>query len=184
MLRITIPSGDYYDERKQEFYHSEGQKILLEHSLVSLAKWEARWHKPFLSAKEMSRAETIDYIRCMTLTENVNPMAYSLLTNSDLDMVTQYINEPMTATTFSKRQGEGKGSSRKIITAEVIYYWMVALQIPFEPCERWHLNKLLTLIKVCNIEGQPKKKKLSALDTMKENTELNRARRKKLGTKG
>ena len=183
MLRITIPSGEYWDERRQEFIESEGQTILLEHSLVSLARWEAHWKKPFLSKEKKSRAETIDYIRCMTITEGVDKMIYETLSDDVINLVSSYINEPMTATTFSDDGKPGKGGSREIVTAEIIYYWMVALQIPFEPCQNWHLNRLLTLVRVCNIKNQPKKK-ANPRDIMSRNAKLNAERRKRLGTTG
>ena len=182
MLRIRIPAGEYWDERRQIFIQSEGQVLLLEHSLVSLAKWEARWHKPFLSNEKKTRAETVDYIRCMTLTENVDPMVYDSLSDKAITSVSNYINEPMTATTFSD-DGRPGPRSREIITAEIIYYWMVALQIPFEPCEKWHLNRLLTLVRVCNIKNQPKKK-TNTRDILSRNAKLNAERRKRLGTTG
>lgn len=182
MLRITIPSGEYWDERRQEFIKTEGQTILLEHSLMSLARWEAHWRKPFLSRDKKTRAETIDYIRCMTITEDVDKSIYETLSDDMINLVSSYINEPMTATTFSDDGKPGRGS-REIITAEVIYYWMVALQIPFEPCQRWHLNRLLTLVRVCNIKNQPKKK-MSQSEIMNRNTKLNQERRKRLGSKG
>ena len=130
---------------------SEGGTILLEHSLVSLAKWESHWKKPFLSKDQKTRAETIDYIRCMTLTANVNREFYNTLTQENINAVNAYINDSMTATTFYDG-GKTKSPSREIITAELIYYWMVSLQIPFE-CQNWHLNRLLTLIRVCNIKN-------------------------------
>lgn len=155
---------------------------MLEHSLVSLARWEAHWRKPFLSREKKSRAETIDYIRCMTITENVDKSIYEVLSDDMIDLVSSYINEPMTATTFSDDGKPGR-VSREIITAEIIYYWMVALQIPFEPCQRWHLNRLLTLVRVCNIKNQPKKK-MSQHDIISRNAKLNQERRKRLGTTG
>lgn len=182
MIRIRIPGGEYYDEQKQLFFHLDEQTIFLEHSLVSLSKWESRWHKPFLSNVKKTRAETIDYIRCMTLTENVNPIVYESLSNATIDAVSRYINEPMTATTFSD-DGKPGPRSREIITAEIIYYWMVALQIPFDPCEKWHLNRLLTLVRVCNIKNQPKKKG-NTRDILSRNAKLNAERRKRLGTTG
>lgn len=182
MLRISVPKGEYWDERRQVFVQLDGRSILLEHSLVSLARWEAHWRKPFLSTEKKTRAETIDYIKCMTITENVDPIVYDILSNGTISLISKYINEPMTATTFSD-DGKSGPHSREIITAEIIYYWMVALQIPFEPCERWHLNRLLTLVRVCNIKNQPKKK-MNSRDIMSRNAKLNAERRKRLGTKG
>ncbi len=181
MIRISTPSGEYYDHRRQEFVTVVGQTVLLEHSLRSLAKWEARWKKPFLSKKEKTRAETIDYVRCMAVTPGVDPSIFETLTSENLAQISQYINNPMTATTFSDRD-QNKRPSREIVTAELIYYWMVALQIPFE-CQDWHLNRLLTLIHVCEIKNQPKKK-INQKQAASERTRLNRARKAQLGTTG
>lgn len=181
MLRITIPSDEYWDERKQEFVYVEGGSILLEHSLAAMAKWEAKWKKPYLTNDPKPRAEQIDYIRCMTVNKDqVNPKVYEALTQKDLEKVAMYINDPMTATTFTER-GHGR-ISREQVTSELIYYWMVALQIPFE-CQYWHLNRLLTLVRICNVKNQPSKKQ-SAKSTLSQNAALNAARKKKLGTTG
>lgn len=179
MLRITIPATEQWDERKQEFISTKECSLQLEHSLVSLSKWESKWHKPFLGKDEKSEEEIIDYVRCMTITQNVDPTVYYALNAQNVQAIKDYIDDPMTATTF--REVGGK-SNNEIITAELIYYWMVALQIPFE-CQKWHLNKLLTLIRVCNIKNQPDKK-MDPKQVMKQNAALNAARRKKMNTKG
>lgn len=181
MIRISTQSGDVFDEKTQEFVHVEGGSVLLEHSLRSLAKWESRWKKPFLSKDQKTRAETIDYARCMSLTSGVNPKIFETLTDRDLAKINQYINDPMTATTFSNR-GPAKRPGREIITAELIYYWMVALEIPFE-CQDWHLNRLLTLIRICEIKNQPKKKQ-NQREILSQNARLNAERRKRSGSKG
>lgn len=181
MLRLTIPlEAEKWDESKQEFIPPKTQTLQLEHSLVSLSKWESTWNKPFLSAKDMTDEESIDYIRCMTLTSNVNPKVYDCLTSQHIDQVRRYIMAPMTATTFSK-DDPGKGK-REIVTSELIYYWMIALNIPFE-CQKWHLNRLITLIKVCNIKNNPPKKR-SKREIMSRNAALNAARKRQLNTKG
>lgn len=180
MLRITIPSTEFWDEVKQEFVYTKAQTLQLEHSLVSLSKWESRWNKPFLTKQEKTLEETIDYVKCMTLTQNVNPEVYNYLTNSNINEVNRYIALPMTATRFfeeKKTQG-----SREQITAELVYYWMIALNIPFE-CQKWHLNKLFTLIRVCDVKSRPTKKH-SRREIMKRNAALNAARKKKWNTKG
>jgi hypothetical protein len=181
MLQIAVPLGtEYYDENKEEFIYPKVQILQLEHSLVSLSKWESKWHKPFLSKERMSDEETTDYIKCMTLTQNVPPMVYGYLTSENIQEVTDYINDPMTATTFSEDKN-GK-PNREIVTAEIIDYWMISLNIPFE-CRKWHLNKLLALIKVCTIKNSPQKK-MSQKEAMSQQRALNAARRKKLGTRG
>lgn len=180
MLWITIPSAEQWDELKQEFTSTKEQRLQLEHSLVSLSKWESKWCKAFLTKQEKTFEETLDYIKFMTLTQNVEPSVYNYLTNGNLDAVNKYIEAPMTATYFSEDKTDG--ISREQITAELIYYWMIALNIPFE-CQKWHLNRLLALIKVCNIKNhQPKKR--SGKEIMNRNAALNAARRKKLNTRG
>ena len=180
MLQITIPAVEQWDENKQEFIFTKEQKLQLEHSLVSLSKWESKWCKAFLTKQDKTIEETLDYIRCMTLTQNVNPEIYQYLTNGNVDKVNRYIEAPMTATYFSEDKN-GK-TSREQITAELIYYWMISLNIPFE-CQKWHLNRLLTLINVCNIKNTPPKKR-SKKEIMSRNAALNAARRERLNTKG
>ena len=180
MLQITIPAVEQWDESAQEFVYSKAQTIQLEHSLISLSKWESKWHKPFLSKTEKTTEETIDYIRCMTLTQNVKPEVYSNLSVENILQVNEYIENPMTATTFVENR-DGK-RSREIITAELIYYWMISLNVPVE-FEKWHLNRLLTLIRVCNIKNQPPKKR-SRREIMSQNASLNAARKQQLNTNG
>ena len=179
MLQITIPARELFDESKQEFINFKEQTLQLEHSLVSLSKWESKWCKPFLSNVEKTEEEVLDYIKFMTLTQNVDPEVYDHLTQENVNQINEYINAPMTATTFADNK-QGKG--REIITAELIYYWMVALNIPFE-CQKWHLNRLITLVRVCNIKNEPPKK-MSKRDIMSRNASLNAARRKQLNTRG
>lgn len=181
MLEITIPATELWDERIEKFVYTKAYTLRLEHSLVSLSKWESKWGKPFLSKHRMTFEETIDYVKCMTLTQNVDPDAYNFLSESNLKQIEDYIEKPMTATTFLPEEGKG-GSNGEQVTAELIYYWMIALNIPFE-CQKWHLNKLLTLIKVCNIKNQPPKK-MSKKDILSRNAALNAQRRKKYNTKG
>lgn len=180
MLQIVIPALEYWDEKKEMFVSEKEQVLQLEHSLISLSKWESKWCKSFLSTKELSREENMDYIRCMTITKNVSPDTYRRLTNQHIDQINEYIKAPMTATTF--REGRGAKGRKRIITAELIYYWMVAFSIPVE-FQKWHLNRLLTLIRVCEIENSPKKKQ-SANDILRENAALNAARKAQLKTKG
>lgn len=180
MLEITIPKGELWDESKQEFIQTKEQTLRLEHSLVSLSKWESKWKKAFLSKDEKTFEETIDYIKCMTVTQNVDPNVYMFLTNGNIKKINEYIDDPMTATTFSNNKQQG--GNCEILTSELIYYYMIALNIPFE-CQRWHLNRLITLIRVCSIKNQPSKK-MSKGEIMKLNTSLNAERRKQLNTKG
>ena len=180
MLSLTIPARELYDERTNTFIYEEEQTLELEHSLLSLSKWESKWCKPFLGKDKLTYEQTIDYVRCMTLNEVTDPRIYDRLTNGNIKSIEEYIEAPMTATWFSDEK-KGKNSNQQI-TNELIYYWMVALQIPFE-CEKWHLNRLFTLIKVCNAENKPKKK-MSQKELLSRNAALNAARRKQLNSKG
>lgn len=180
MHQIKVPiTPEGWDEKKQEFVEPKVQVLQLEHSLVSLEKWEATWHKPFLSKEEKTIEETIDYIRCMTITQNVKPEVYDLLTDENISSIETYIEDPMTATKFIDNKQQ---PSRKVITSEVIYYWMIKFSIPFE-CRKWHLNRLLALIKVCCAESLPPKK-MSKAEIIRRNREINESRKKKLNTAG
>jgi hypothetical protein len=184
MLIIKIPDKEVFDEDADpQFSILKGQTLRLEHSLVSLSKWESKWGKAFLTKKGLSRRETIDYIRCMTITQNVREEIYLyLMTDNVISEVAAYIDHPMTATTFRKGDAQ-KTFSREVVTSELIYYWMVVFNIPFDPCQKWHLNRLLTLINVCNIKNKPPKK-MSKAQLRRQNRALNMARRQELGTTG
>lgn len=179
MLRITVPDCEFLDEANMEFIYVKGRELQLEHSLVSISKWESKWHRPYFSKKPKTSAESRDYIRCMTLTQNVDPNVYLALTSDTMRKVSAYIENRMTATTFSNMQ---KGSSREVITAEIIYYWMIYYGIPFE-CQKWHLNRLLTLINVCE-EKNRKPKKIPASEALAQRRALNASRKKTWNTRG
>jgi len=180
MLQITIPEREYYDEIKQMFVYTKKQTLNLEHSLLSIKKWESKWKKPFLGKEQKTYEESIDYVRCMTLNQNVDPIVYYGITRQIFDRINEYIDDPMTATWFNDQSK--KKTSGPVITAELIYYWMVSFQIPFE-CQKWHLNSLLTLIHICEIKNAPAKK-MKKKDIYTRNAALNNARKKKFGTKG
>ena len=180
MLQITVPAVEYYDEKTNTFISTREQTLQLEHSLVSVSRWESKWHKPFLNPENKTNEECADYLRCMTITQNVDPCVYNNVTPELYRLVDAYIDASMTATWFSDPPKGAK--NHEIITAEIIYYWMISLNIPFE-CQKWHLNKLLALIRVCNNKNAPKKK-MSRKDIYSQNRELNAARKKHLNTKG
>ena len=181
MLYITVPATRLWNEATEEFLFVPEQALQLEHSLVSLSKWESKWCKSFLSDKaEKTDEQILDYIRCMTLTQNVNPLVYRCLSAENIRQINEYIAAPMTATTF----GEDKSKNNKeIVTSELIYYWMIALQIPFE-CQKWHINRLLTLIRVCNIKNAPPGKGKSKRELTSQYAAMNAARRKAHKTRG
>ena len=187
MLKITIPAQEdteLFDERTEEFITIKGnrkeQTLQLEHSLVSLSKWESKWHKPFMEDNNKTQEEMIDYVRCMTLTSNIDPEIYNYLSQENIKEINEYIKNPMTATTINDRS-QGPHNS-EILTSELIYYYMIAAGIPFE-CQKWHLNRLITLIRICGIKSE-KPKMMGRADVMSRNAALNAARRKKLNTKG
>lgn len=181
MLEIESPGETIYDDEKEQFVEvSKTVKLTLEHSLISLSKWEAKYERPFLGDKNQTLEETLDYIKFMTVTRNVDDSVYDRLTRENSVAIANYIAASNTATTFNSL--DEKPSSREVITSEIIYYWMVALSIPFE-CEKWHINRLLTLIRVINEKNKPEKK-IDRQTLLSRQRELNEARKKKLKTKG
>lgn len=181
MLQIVVPSREFWDEKKEEFILTKEYTLLMEHSLISISKWESIYHKPFLDKKEKTQEELMDYIKFMTITQNVPDEVYLYLTEQNIKDITDYIQDKRTATWFSDKENGPKGRSQTI-TSELIYYWMVALQIPWD-AERWHLNRLLTLVTVCNEMNKPKKK-MSKSSILKRNASLNEERLRRLGTSG
>lgn len=179
MLTITIPARELYDEKNQMFFNTKEQTLRLEHSLVSISKWESKWRKAFLKKDEKTNEEIIDYIKCMTITQNVDPNVYNFLTRSNINEIIEYIDNPMTATTFANNENN---NSREVITSELIYYWMISFNIPME-CQRWHLNRLLTLIRICSIKNTPPKK-MNKREVANRYAKLNAARRNKMNSKG
>ena len=189
MLEIKVDSVELFDDDKQEFINIPSTTLHLEHSLISISKWEAKWHKPFMeNSDKMSKEEIIDYMKCMTLSSNkVDDMVYLCMSEQNIKDVISYIQNPMTATWFSDDKTNGRKGKKEIITSELIYYWMVTLQIPFE-CQKWHLNRLLTLVKVCNAKNEEAnpdpKKKMTQRQMMARAAALNAQRQAKYHTKG
>lgn len=184
MLKVIVPGLGYedWDELKEEFvYHveSEDVELQLEHSLVALSKWESKWHERFLGRKDLTDEQMIDYIRCMTIND-VDPEVYSRLTTDNFTQIKEYMDDTMTATTFGNNNS--RSNSSEATTSEIIYYWMIVNNIPVE-FEHWHINRLLTLIRVCSIKNQPAKK-MNKLEVAKSYRALNAERCAKLGTKG
>ena len=181
MLKVTVPATEQYDESRNEFIYSKEQTLQLEHSLVSLSKWESKWHKPFLTS-EKTREENIDYVRCMTIKpKKLDEDYYLHLPSSIIKQINAYIEDPMTATTISPNS-KGSSNNRQIITNELIYYWMIGYQIPVE-FERWHLRRLMTLISVCDEKNKPPKK-MSEAEIMARNAEINARNRARFHSKG
>ena len=180
MLEIVVPGVELWNEATNEFILTKSQKLRLEHSLVSVSKWEAKWCKVFLNDREKPINEIMDYIACMTITQNVDPIVYKCLTNDNVNDVIKYIEAPMTATHF--REKPNRPTINEPVTSELIYYWMIAMQIPME-CQKWHLNRLLALIRVCEIKNTPPKK-MSKSEIMARNAALNAQRRAKNNSRG
>ena len=181
MLIIKIPETELYDEETNRFSIVSAQELRLEHSLLSISKWESKWHKPYLDTTtyEKTNEMNLDYIKCMTITQNVPDVVYSCLTQENINEIAKYIADPMTATWFSE---EASHANSEVVTSELIYYWMTATGVPFS-CEKWHINRLLTLIKICSIKnGKPKK--MSQREVAARYKAINAARRAKLGSKG
>lgn len=187
MLTIDVASGEFYDHRTETFETIPAQRLRLEHSLLSISEWESKWHKSFLNS-DKSAVEMLDYIRCMTVSpKEVNPLVYQNLTEADIRKITEYIENPMTATTITERQTHGRSSggrrsSGQTITSELIYSWMIDRGVPM-PCEKWHLNRLLTLIRVCDANNTSNPK-MAKRDILSQYSAINAARRAKHHTRG
>lgn len=183
MLQLVIPESEWFNEESFEFGYIKETKLQLEHSLISISKWESKWCKPFLEEGNKTIEETIDYIRCMTINSNVDPKVYKFIKSKDIDRVQEYIKAPMSATTFTDRDIRRGGiRTHRKTTSELIYFWMTAYNIPHQ-YEKWHLNRLLNLIKICSIENGPKKP-MSKAEIMRQNSILNEQRKARLGTNG
>lgn len=178
MLKIAIPETEYWDSVNERFINLKSQVLSMEHSLISISKWESKWHKPFNSDVPKTYEESLDYLRCMTLTPNVNPLIYRAIPDEAIKRIDAYIHDPMTATTV---KDYGNRKSREVVTSELVYYWMITLGIPME-CQKWHFNRLLTLIRVCEAKNNPKK--MGRREALDQQRALNKARRAKYHTKG
>jgi len=179
MLTITVGGTESFDEKTDSFVTVGGTQLQLEHSLVSLSKWESKHEKPFLGKGEKTSEEVFDYVRCMSLSEETPEELFYDLTDDHFTRVNAYLDKKMTATWFSERAAK---RSQEVVTAELIYYWMIQFQIPWE-AQYWHLNRLFTLIQVCN-HKQEKPKKMSRSEIARKNRELNEQRKRELGTSG
>lgn len=183
MKTIIIKAVELFDETTERFLELEkDQKLVIEHSLVSISKWESKWKKPFISTKEKSMEELQDYVRCMTLTQNVDENVYKFITVPLMNEIIEYMNDPMSATWFSDADKKYNGRGGEVITSELIYYWMTAANIPME-CQKWHLNRLMTLIRIASEKNAPPKK-MSKNDILKQNKSLNAMRRAKAKSRG
>ena len=179
MLQITLPATRFFNESTEEYVMLDPVTLKLEHSLISIQRWESKWHKSYLSSTDLTREEKTDYLRCMSLDPNIDPKVFERLTKDDIMALKKYMTDPMTGTTFSKNN---ERPQHKIITAEIIYYWMTTYNIPFE-CAKWHINQLMTLIRVCSIKNSPKGK-TNTREAAQSRAALNKARRARLGSSG
>lgn len=184
MLSIIVPGGEFFDEEKNEFYYGENTELKMEHSLISISKWEAIFHKAYNTDKKKTPEEQLEYYKCMTINK-VDPEVYDRLTADNIKQIIEYINEPMTAfhrQTFEKSSSPGSLKRGDTMISELIYYYMILFGIPFE-CEKWHFNKLMALIEVCMIKNKPEKS-MSKRELNRRNASINAARRKAHGTRG
>lgn len=180
MLRLVVPGVELFNNETQTFSRSEEVVLELEHSLVSLSKWESKWNLPFLGKDKKTSEQIIDYIRLMNSVSGVPDEVFFRLSDENYTSINEYINAKMTATWF--REDPVTHANREIVTAEIIYYWMISFQIPLE-CEDWHLNRLFTLVKVLNQKNQPKKKQ-NTQTAAAQRRALNEARMKQYNTSG
>lgn len=182
MLSIHIEDKELWDEINEVFVNIKGCDLLLEHSLISISKWESKYHKPFLTS-EKSPSETLDYVKMMVIGKMPeDERVFNILPKKEIEEIGNYINNPMTATTINEDEEKDiqSGKSSKFVTSEEIYSWMCAQNIPFE-CQYWHLNRLIILIKLCAINNKPKdkkKKKMTSSDLALRRARMEAARKK------
>lgn len=182
MLTLETLETELFDEATQRFILVPSTTLVLEHSLVSLSKWEVQWGKPFHNGEAKTTEETHSYIQHMNSAPVPSELVFTLISDADITRISEYINEKHTATWF-KVDPLAKPNN-EVVTAEVIYYWMIAHQIPMD-AEYWHLNKLFTLIKVCNEKNKPpKKSKMPTRDFAASRRALNAQRKAEMGTTG
>lgn len=180
MLTIVIEGEESFNNEEQTFETLNDVVIELEHSLLSVSKWESKFQKPFLAAGKKTSEELFEYLKAMVVTPSIDLDVLYSCSQKNLDTIQEYIDSSQSATTFGvmpERQGLGE-----VITSELIYYWIVAFKIPFE-CQTWHLNRLFALIRICNIKNS-KPKPMSRMELAQRNRELNAKRRAELGTTG
>ena len=180
MLELRVPGQEFWDDEKEEFTYGKDVVLQLEHSLISISKWEAKHHKAFLTKRINSQDEMNDYIRCMVINRNVDPTVFSRLTVENLQDINEYIENPMSATYLGNDRETG--GPKDTITSELIYYWMITYNIPAE-YQKWHINRLMALINVCSRKSSPGKK-MPNRTILQKNAALNAKRRAMLGTKG
>lgn len=182
MLKIVIPGSEYFNAETNEIFTTNDLTLELEHSLRSISLWEGIHNKPFLSKDRKTSEEALSYIQCMNRTD-VPLEAYQRLSESDVQKIVAYINGSETATWFNDKDGgSNRPPSRRVITSEIFYSWMVSMRIPFE-CQDWHLSRLYALIRICSEQNAPKKK-MGRAELAQRNRELNEARKAQLNTKG
>ena len=184
MLHIEIPDVEYFDENTNTFFTNKGCAVCMEHSLLSISKWESKWHIPFISDSPKTVEQTLDYYRCMTITQNVSPSVYKNINEQLNQKIQKYMSDSMTATWFNNSLNsiDDSKDTGSAITSEIIYYWMISLGIPFE-CQKWHINRLLTLIRVVSTKNAPAKK-MSKNEVLEMQMRINRERRAKLNSNG
>lgn len=179
MLKLIVGVPELYDDVRNEFIPFRAYEIQLEHSLLSLSKWESKWKKPFLSSQDKSMDEVLDYVKCMTMTQNIPNHVYNYITDSQYSDIIEYIHDEKTATKVVLPKTTGR---KETVTSELIYYWMITYNIPWE-CQKWHLSRLTALINICNVKNSPPKK-MSKQEIARRNADLNAMRKQSLGTKG
>lgn len=181
MLQITIPEREFWDEEKEEFVYIKEHKLRLEHSLVSISKWETKWHKAWFGKREKTNEEIYDYVRCMTLDQNVKPEVYKALTRQNFDEIMEYLKDSMTSIKFPDTPAKSK--SKDTVTSELIRFWMVSYNAPIE-YEKWHINKLMAFLRVCSMKSGNDNKKVNKAALRSRNAAINERNKALLHTKG
>ena len=181
---VTVPKSEVYDEENDIFYEIKNEvTLVMEHNLIAISRWESKFHKPYLTKDTKTNEEILYYLECMTITKGVESYVYRCIPKSELLRITEYINDPMTGTTVRESPYAKKQGKEEIQSAELLYYYMFKLGIPKE-CENWHLNRLMTLMKVYGAKDEKPDGKASRSELIARNRAINARNRSKYHSKG
>jgi hypothetical protein len=176
MLTITVLGEEHWDQENEKFVYPDSFKLELEHSLVSLSKWESKWEVPFLGEKPKTTEMVLDYIECMILTPDPPADWISKLSKENIEEITAYFDSKQSATWFNDHHPEPK--TGETITSELVYYWLDICDIDWQ-AQYWHLNRLLTLVKIHTVK-QAKPKPMSRSEMLRRRRALNKQRLKEM----
>lgn len=186
---FVINLGDeLFDEETNTFLHPVGKKLHLEHSLLSISKWEAEWEIPFLNTDKTSE-QSLSYIKCCVLDDDFDELLLNTLSDKNILDFNAYLSKGMTAkkiidlrSSLSQKRKSRRPASQKALTSEDIYYSMIQFHV-WKECEEWPLQRLLSLLQLCSLKSNSTGE-MSKSDQAKFYREENARRKAKYHTNG